>query len=80
MGIYEFNLLKQHKQIELVWDRAVFLINRLKEDYGLSLYKLFDFYVEIHLNNGTNSIEKVRTFKNIEPLAPYLDEIDAGIK
>jgi hypothetical protein len=44
---------------------------------GLSLYKLFDFYAEVHLNNDTNEIEKIRTFKSIEQLDPYLDEIDS---
>ena len=76
MGLYEFNLLQQNKQMELIYSEAVFLTNRIEKPFGLSLYRLFDFYAEVYLNNDNNEIEKVRTFKSIEPLAPYLDEID----
>ena len=76
MGIYEFNLLKLEQQKKLVWSEVIFLTNRLEQNFGLTLYSLFDFYVEVHLNNETNEIEKIRTFKSIEPLTPYLDEID----
>ena len=76
MGIYKFNQLSLDEQKELVWSVAVFLTNRIEQNFGLSLYKLFDFYAEVHLNNDTNQIEKIKTFKSIEPLQPYLDEID----
>ena len=76
MGIYEFNLLKLEQQKKLVWSEVIFLTNRLEQNFGLTLYSLFDFYVEVHLNNETNEIEKIRTFKSIEPLTPYLDEIE----
>ena len=76
MGIYEFNILELEQQKELVLKDAIFLTNRLESNMGLSLYRLFDFYTEVHLNNDTNEIEKIRTFKSIEPLQPYLDEID----
>jgi hypothetical protein len=77
MGIYEFNILELEQQKELVLKDAIFLTNRLESNMGLSLYKLFDFYAEVHLNNDTNEIEKIRTFKSIEQLDPYLDEIDS---
>jgi hypothetical protein len=76
MGIYEFNILELEQQKKLVWTDAIFLTNRIELNFGLSLYKLFDFYTEVHLNNDTNEIEKIRTFKSIEALQPYLDEID----
>jgi hypothetical protein len=76
MGIYEFNQLELEEQNKLVWTDAIFLTNRIELNFGLSLYKLFDFYAEVYLNNDTNEIEKVRAFKSIEQLDPYLDEID----
>jgi hypothetical protein len=76
MGIYEFNILELEQQKELVLKDAIFLTNRLESNMGLSLYRLFDFYTEVHLNNDTNEIEKIRTFKSIEQLDPYLNEID----
>ena len=76
MGIYEFNQLSLDEQKELVWNDAVFLTNRIEQNIGLSLYKLFDFYTEVHLNNDTNEIEKVRAFRSIEQLDQYLDEIN----
>ena len=79
MGLYEFNLLQQNKW-SLFIVKLFFLTNRIEKPFGLSLYRLFDFYAEVYLNNDANEIEKVRTFNSIEPLTPYLDEIDAGIK
>ena len=76
IGLYEFNQLELSKQKEIVWKQGIFLINRKENNLGLSLYKVSDFYVEVHLNNETNEIEKIRTFKSIEALTPYLDEID----
>jgi hypothetical protein len=76
MGIYEFNILELEQQKGLVLKDAIFLTNRIEQNFGLSLYKLFDFYTEVHLNNDTNKIEKVRAFKGIEQLDPYLDELD----
>ena len=72
MGLYEFNLLQQNKW-SLFIVKLFFLTNRIEKPFGLSLYRLFDFFVEVSLNN---EIERVRTFKSIEPLAPYLDELD----
>ena len=76
MDIYEFNHLVLDQQKKLVWQDGIFLTNRKVQNLGLSLYRLFDFYAEVHLNNGTSEIEKIRTFKSVEPLMPYLDEID----
>ena len=76
MGIYEFNQLPLDGQEKLVQEDAIFLTNRLEQNFGLTLYGLFDFYVEVHLNNETNEIKKIRAFKSIEPLTPYLDETD----
>ncbi len=76
MGIYEFNQLPLDGREKLVWEDGTFLTNRLEQNFGLTLYSLFDFYVEVHLNNEINEIEKIRTFKSIEPLTPYLDEIE----
>ena len=76
IGLYEFNQLELSKQKEIVWSKGVFLTNRKAQNFGLTLYKVFDFYAEIYLNNDANVIEKIRTFKSVEPLAPYLDEID----
>lgn len=76
MGIYEFNQLPLDGQEKLVREDGIFLTNRLEQNFGFTLYSLFDFYVEVHLNNEINEIEKIRTFKSIEPLTPYLDEIE----
>ena len=76
MGIYEFNVLTIDEQQAILWNEATFLTNLKQEKFGLSLYRLFDFYAEVHLNNRTNKIEKVRTFKSLKALEPYLDNID----
>lgn len=75
MGIYEFNQSSTEEQKQLVWKDAIFLTNRLEQNFGLTLYRLFDFYAEVYLKNDSNEIEKVKTFKSLEPLEHYLDEI-----
>lgn len=73
MGIYEFNQLGPDDQANLLWEHGTFLMNRLDDKHIFNLYSLSDFYVEVCYDNKSNSISRIRTFKIIGALEPYLN-------
>lgn len=75
MDIYEFNQLLLDRLEKLVWKESIFSINRREQNIRLTLYRLFDFYAEVHLNNGITKIEKIRPCKSIALLDSYLYEV-----
>jgi hypothetical protein len=80
LGLYEYNQFTPDEQAELLWDKGVFLINRMDDKYSYNLYSLFDFFVEVWYDSKKNSIYKFRTFKTVEALEPYLDRINLDWK
>lgn len=79
MGLYEFNILPDSEKADIVWEHGAFLTNRVEGRFGINLYSLSDFYVEVWYSTPNNKIEEIRTFKSIEPLEPYLGEIDLDL-
>lgn len=79
MGLYEFKILSDSEKADIVWEHGVFLSNRIEADYGINLYSPSNFYVEIWYNQPNNKIQRIRTFKSIKPLEPYLGEIDLDL-
>lgn len=75
MDIYEFNQLLLDRLEKLVWKGSIFSINRVERNFGLTLYRLFDFDAAVHLNNGINKIEKIRPCKSMDLLDSHLYEI-----
>lgn len=72
LTLYEFNVLNENEKAQLVWDKGIFLHNRVEGNIGYGLYHLFDFYVEVQNDNEINEIIKIRSFKSISMLDPYL--------
>lgn len=46
--------------------------------YGIALYSLRDFYVELWYHREWQSIIKIRTFKEFSNNSPYLKRIKLG--
>lgn len=46
--------------------------------YGIALYSLKDFYVELWYHREWQSIIKIRTFKNFSTESAYLKRINLG--
>jgi hypothetical protein len=76
LGLYEYNVLPDVKKTQLLWDNGVFLMNREDDNQLVNLYALFDFYVEVYYMQKSNEIKRIKTFKSINPLQPYLDRIN----
>ncbi len=75
MGIYEFIALDENAKANTVWEGR-YLADRTEDYYGIQLYSIEDFFVEVFYNKPINKIEKFRPFKNKTLLEPYLDKID----
>jgi hypothetical protein len=71
MGLYEFKILSEEEQYTLLSTLEP-VATRKDSDYLYELYQIEDFYVEVKLGFQTLTI---RTFKTVELLQPYLDEM-----
>ncbi len=74
--LYEFKLLSENQQTEVVWIEGDFVADRKEGDYAILLYQLYSFYVEVKYSGKTNRFLIYRCFSNIDQLEPYLEEID----
>lgn len=75
MTLYQFNLLPEHEQYTTLWDKGVFIAERILPDYKYLRYQLDSFYSEIKCDYKENKIESLRTFVNTSQLEPYLPGI-----
>ena len=74
MTLYQFSALSEQEQANLIWD-GVFLDVVTIGDDNVLLYALEAFFVEVHYAPSLNKIRKLRPFKSIELLDPYLNTI-----
>ena len=75
MGIYDYELLKENKKADMLWEKGTFLSSRAEGKMKYNLYALWSFYVEVFYDPEKNKMTKFRTFKSITPLEPYLDQV-----
>jgi hypothetical protein len=75
LSLYEFNTLPQQQQFQYVWDKGVFLTNRIEDGSRFNLYTVGDFYVEVRYATADDMIKGIRTFRTTKPLDGFLDEI-----
>jgi len=79
IGLYEYNALTDTEKGQLLWDEGVYLMSRFEDNYRINLYSLFDFYVEAWYELAKNKITKLRTFRSLNALEPYLNFISLNI-
>lgn len=77
MTLYQFRLLDQDEQAGAVWD-GTFLETRFEPGYKILLYAVGDFYVEVYYSDTLNEITRIRPFRYVDILKPYLDNIGIG--
>ena len=78
VSLYEFNAQTDLDKTQVVLEHGNNLKTRKDEGYIVNLYSLYDFYVEIWYDEESNRINKIRSFKSIDQLGPYIDGIDLG--
>lgn len=79
MDICEFKRLSDAEQLAFVIYYGTFLMNRLEDGFSINLYGLSKFYVEIWFNQSNNKVVKLLTFKSIDRLHVFIDQIKLNL-
>jgi hypothetical protein len=75
MTPYQFKALKQQEQYQMVWDKGVYLTNRIVDNNRFILYQIDSFYVEVQYNSSENKIISLKSFLSTTLLEPYLNKM-----
>jgi hypothetical protein len=76
MTMYDFQLLPEQQQIEVLYDYGVYIGKRKAETSIILLYQLESFYVEVFYRKYRSHIKRLHCFESNELLDPYLEQID----
>lgn len=76
MKNHQFNYMQEQEQTTTIWEKGVFLAERIEGFHKIMLYQLEDFYVEVTHHTHFNVILKVSSFTNTDHLDPYLQDIN----
>jgi hypothetical protein len=76
MQVHQFERLDINSQLCLAWKKGVHIGYRSEGKYYMSLYRLDNFYVEVHYHTCYDGIARIKTFVCEEQLQPYLDQVD----
>lgn len=69
--LYEFNALDDNGRAEVAWT-GTYLGQREEGDQIIQLYSLPDFYTEVFYDPAKNEITRIRGFKKLHLLTPYI--------
>lgn len=72
----EFHVLPIERQIELLYEEAVYLLKRKYERFDILLYQLDGFYVEIYYKQYRQHIHSIYSFESTDVLDRYLHLVD----
>jgi hypothetical protein len=78
MSLYEFNLLNEIQQAEILWENGVHIGERKDQEHTIVLYQIERFYVEVFYHRGLNAIKRFRSFSSTDQLEPYITKIDVS--
>lgn len=75
MTIWEFVLTPIDEQAQYVKEYGSYLMHKEGQWTTINLYALHNFYVEIWIDRGRNSITRIAAFENVTRLDSYLNGI-----
>lgn len=76
MTLYEYRLLSETEQYNVLWGNGVHISERHDGRFGYVLYQVFSFYVELKYDGEINKIADRKVFSTDRHLEPYLNKID----
>ncbi len=76
MNMYDFQLLSEQDQIEVLYQFGVYVGKRKEEFSIMLLYQLEGFYVEVVYRKYRSYVKHLFCFNSTELLEPYLEQID----
>lgn len=76
MMLYDFSLLDQQEQIDLLYKEGSYIGKRRQSSYTLVLYQLDGFYVEVIYRKYRRFVYRIHAFNSVSGIEPYLQHID----
>lgn len=76
MHMHLFENLDLHSKAYITWKQGVHLGYRAKGNYYMCLYRVDDFFVEIHYHSRMDGIAAIHCFICEDQLQAYLDQVD----
>jgi hypothetical protein len=76
MTLYQFKALPVMDQVEVLKAIGVYLDERCGATHTILLFQIEGFYVELFCHPWHKKVERLRSFKSVDQLRPYLDKID----
>lgn len=76
MTLYDFQLLPEPQQIEILYRAGVYIGKRREGVSVILLYQLESFYVEVYYRKYRSHIRQLHCFDSTDLLDPYLEQID----
>lgn len=73
-----FQALPYQEQLTLVWQSGTLLASRRLPGFGLHLYAVNSFYVELWICQQTYTATLLYSFSKTQNLEPYLENIVLG--
>lgn len=71
LSLYEFKLLSDHDQYDLVFTKGQFIDSLIKGNARFALYALYKFFVEIEYDSVSNKIVNKVSFISGQKLDRY---------
>ncbi|MBA2747117.1 MAG: hypothetical protein H0U44_12895 [Flavisolibacter sp.] len=76
MKAFDFRLLQQQDQLDLLYQDGVYLSKRKSGKSHVLLFEFHCYYVELYYIKYRQVVSKVFCFESTEYLNPYLEEIN----
>ena len=76
MILFDFKLLSQREQLDLLYEQGVYIGKRRQGETTILLYQLESFYVEIFYSKYRYHVLAVRSFSSMHRLDPYLSQVN----
>ena len=74
MGLYEFLMLSNEEQWDVLWDKGVYLTSFKSIDCSYQLYAIDKFYVEVEMCITQDAILGMGVFAEGKKLDKYLED------
>lgn len=76
MQVHQFEKMDLEARACLAWKKGAHIGYATRGSYYMSLYRLYNFYVEVQYHTCHDGIANIKTFVYEEELQPYLDQVD----
>ncbi len=76
MTVYDFRILTDSEQIDLLYKEGVYIGKRAYPGSTILLYQLDAFYVEIYYQKYRCFVKRLHCFTSTILLNPYLEQIN----